>query len=168
MFRRSLFDALGGFARAFEPAEDYEILLRAARTNQSAHHSTVVAQYRRHIDNTSRKGALMLQATHRVMSSQYPFAKQDPKLKKALRTGEIYWREHYGSVTVKEIWRNLVRGDLRQVIQSAAVLVWRVRSRVLLLPWKQRDKLVRAMRRRLCAADKHLSDHPIVGPTHPK
>jgi len=67
MFRRSLVDALGGFAGAFEPAEDYEILLRAARIGQSAHHSTVVAQYRRHVENSSWKGALMLRASHRVM-----------------------------------------------------------------------------------------------------
>lgn len=155
MFRRSLFDALGGFISAFEPAEDYEILLRAARRGQSAHHSTVVAQYRRHNENTSRKGALMLRATHRVMSSQHPFVKQDLKLRKAVRTGEIYWREHYGAVTIKEIWRSLARGRLRQAAHSGAVLIWHVRSRLFLLPWKHRRLVLKAVRRRLGLAENH-------------
>src|SRR5205823_3432311 len=45
MFRRSVFEVLGGFTGYFSPAEDYELLLRAARAFPSAHHSTEVAYY---------------------------------------------------------------------------------------------------------------------------
>ena len=154
MFRRPLLDDLGGFISAFEPAEDYEILLRAARLSPSAHHSNVVAQYRRHTDNTSRKGAVMLRAIHRVMRSQYPFTRKDPSLSRALRRGENYWREHYGAVTVKEIWRNLAHGDLRHVAPSAAALIWHVRGRLVLLPWKYRGHILRAVRRCLGRTEK--------------
>ncbi len=62
MFRRSALETVGGFDTYCEPAEDYEILLRAARSLPSAHHRRVVAQYRRHETNTSREGVTMLRA----------------------------------------------------------------------------------------------------------
>lgn len=107
----------------------------------------------------------MLRATHRVMSSQYSFVKQDPKLSMALRTGEIYWREHYGAVTIKEIWRNVARGHMRRAAQSAAVLIWHVRSRLFLLPWKHRRRVLEAVRHFLGFPQKHADRCPggIVG-----
>ena len=60
MFRREVLEQLGGFKPACSPAEDYELLLRAARLFPSRHHRTVVAQYRRYAASLSRKGTLML------------------------------------------------------------------------------------------------------------
>jgi glycosyltransferase involved in cell wall biosynthesis len=158
MFRRSLFDALGGFARAFEPAEDYEILLRAARTNQSAHHSTVVAQYRRHIDNTSRKGALMLQATHRVMEAQLPMLNGNPHLMAAWRQGERYWRDRFGPTTIKQVYAHLRRGELWRAIRAAAALLWYVRGRLFVFPWIYRHEGLNYLRCRFLRRPNHERD----------
>ena len=49
MFRRSIVEQAGGFRQDCSPAEDYELLLHAARLCPSAHHRAVVAQYRRHL-----------------------------------------------------------------------------------------------------------------------
>jgi amino acid adenylation domain-containing protein len=165
MFRRSVIERVGGFKQSCSPAEDYELLLQAARLFDSAHHRTVVAYYRRHSTSLSRKGALMLRAMNRVMCSQYPFVKANPMLSRALRTGEIYWREHYGAVTIKEIWRNLTGGHLRRATQSAAVLISHVRSRLFVLPWKYREWALKAVRRRLGLAKKHDGRRPssVVG-----
>jgi glycosyltransferase involved in cell wall biosynthesis len=54
MFRRRVVASVGGFEKCCSPAEDYKILLRAARHFPSAHHRTVVACYRRHEANTSK------------------------------------------------------------------------------------------------------------------
>ena len=43
MFRRSVIERTGGFKLSCSPAEDYELLLNAARLFPSAHHQTVVA-----------------------------------------------------------------------------------------------------------------------------
>ena len=48
MFRREVVEQLGGFKPACSPAEDYDLLLRAARLFQTAHHRATVAQYRQY------------------------------------------------------------------------------------------------------------------------
>jgi glycosyltransferase involved in cell wall biosynthesis len=165
MFRRSVFDALGGFARAFEPAEDYEILLRAARTCQSAHHSTVVAQYRRHIENTSRKGALMLQATHRVMEMQLPILNGNPCLIAAWHQGERYWRDRFGPTTIKQVCTHLRRCEIRAATSAAVALLRYVRGRLFAFPWIYRQQGLDYVRRRLRKPQKpkECSASTIVG-----
>ena len=154
MFRRSVFEALGGFTTHFSPAEDYELLLRAARAFPSAHHSTVVAYYRRHTTNTSRKGVIMLQAMGRVMRSQREIARGNPRLEAAWRKGDNYWRDFFGGVTVKEIYAHLGRGELRHAARAANALLFYVRSRLMVLPWKHRARILAAVRRRFLGVDK--------------
>jgi glycosyltransferase involved in cell wall biosynthesis len=145
MFRRSVLEHVGGFNSFFSPAEDYEILLRAGRTYPSAHHSAVVAQYRRHSTNTSRKGAVMLRATHRVMLAERCLAKGNRRLEAALREGDRYWRDFYGAVTIKEIWTHLRRRDLARAVQAFAALIWYVRGRIFVIPWRFRHRVALAI-----------------------
>jgi glycosyltransferase involved in cell wall biosynthesis len=146
MFRRSVIETVGAFEGFFEPAEDYELLLRVSRSFPSAHHSNVVAQYRRHCTNVSRKGVVMLRAMSRVMRAQRPFVKGNLALETALRRGERYWREHYGAVTMKEVWALLACGRVWPAVQTSAVLLWHVRWRVVILPWKYRRQLITALK----------------------
>jgi glycosyltransferase involved in cell wall biosynthesis len=158
MFRRSLVDALRGFADAFEPAEDYEILLRAARISQSAHHSTVVAHYRRHVENTSRKGALMLRATHRVMEAQLPMLNGNPHLMAAWRQGKRYWRDRFGPTTIKQVYAHLRNGELWRAICAAAALLWYVRARLFVFPWIYRHEGLNYIRCRFLRRPNHERD----------
>jgi glycosyltransferase involved in cell wall biosynthesis len=153
MFRRSVFEALGGFTKYFSPAEDYELLLRAGRAFPSAHHSTVVAQYRRHATNTSRKGVIMLQAMRRVMRSQRELVRGNPPLEAAWRKGDNYWREFFGGVTVKEIYAHFGRGEMWHATRAVTALLLYVRSRLVVLPWKYRARLLAAVRRRFFGMD---------------
>ena len=154
MFRRSVFEALGGFTTYFSPAEDYELLLRAARAFPSAHHSTVVAYYRRHTTNTSRKGVIMLQAMRRVMRSQRELVRGNPRLETAWREGDNYWRDFFGGVTVKEIYAHLGRGEMWHAARAVNALLLHVRSRIVVLPWKYRARILAAVRRRFLGGDK--------------
>jgi glycosyltransferase involved in cell wall biosynthesis len=159
MFRRSVLTTVGGFNGYYSPAEDYEMLVRAAHKVPSAHHGAVVAQYRRHFTNTSRKGAVMLKATNRVMLSQYPFVKGSPRLKAAWRIGDHNWRDFFGAVTIKEIWASLRRGDLITVIKASGALAWYVRGRIFVIPWKYHRRATQAVRRRLKALARDLFSH---------
>ena len=154
MFRRSVLETLGGFTTYFSPAEDYELLLRAARAFPSAHHSAVVAYYRRHATNTSRKGVIMLQAMGRVMRSQREIVRGNSRLEAAWRKGDNYWRDFFGGVTVKEIYAHLTRGELRHAARAASALLFYVRSRLMMLPWKHRARILAAVRRRFLGIDK--------------
>jgi len=165
MFRRSLFDALGGFAEHLHAAEDYELLLRAARVAASAHHSTVVAQYRRHLESTSRKGALMLRATEHVMMLQLPLLNGDRRLMTAWREGRRYWREHFGIATVKQVYAHVMHGELWRAAKAFVALLWYVRGQVFVIPWKRRRWILQAIRHRLGFSQKSIDQHPssIVG-----
>ena len=114
---RSL-EQLGGFKPACSPAEDYDLLLRAARLFPSRHHRTVVAQYRRHATSLSRKGTLMLRAMNHVMRLQREEVKDDPVLLSAWRQGNAYWKDHFGAAAVKELLRCLRSGQLGGACQG--------------------------------------------------
>lgn len=147
MFRRAAFEAAGTFRPFFTPAEDYELLLSAARLFPSAHHRDVVAYYRRHHASLSRKGVTMLRATRRVMEAAGPSVIADPRLRAAYRKGKIYWREHFGVATIKEIAAYLRRGDLIHAALATGALFWFVRFRIIILPWKRRHRILNFLRR---------------------
>ena len=81
-------ERLGGFKPACSPAEDYDLLLRAARLFPSRHHRTVVAQYRRHAMSLSRKGTLMLRAMNHVMRLQREEVKERSRSVVGLASGQ--------------------------------------------------------------------------------
>jgi glycosyltransferase involved in cell wall biosynthesis len=163
LFDRSVFRKIGGFNGFFSPAEDFELLLRAARTFPSAHHSTVVAQYRRHTTNTSRRGVVMLKATNRVILAERQLVKGDCRLETALRKGDQHWRDFFGGVTIKEIYSHLGRRDLASAARATAGLVWYVRGRIFIIPWKYRRRAMAAARRRLQRLRKRLLSRPFGG-----
>jgi len=148
MFRRSTVEHAGGFRQDCSPAEDYELLLHAARLGPSAHHRAVVAQYRRHPSSISRKGAVMLGAMARVMSLQRDEVKENPKLLKACREGERYWRDYFGLETIKETYAKLAAGAPGPAARSFGALLWYVRGRLFLFPFKYGRRVVRGVRRR--------------------
>ncbi len=141
MFRRSVLEQLGGFDTSGDGGEDYELLLRSARSFPSAHHSTVVAQYRRYPSSRSQQGVRMLRAMRRIMRSQRTFVRGNAALEAACRKGEAYWRYHYGVTTIKEIIAHLCRGDLLRATKAFSGLLWYVRGRLLLVPWKERRRI---------------------------
>jgi glycosyltransferase involved in cell wall biosynthesis len=159
MFRRSVIERVDGFKSSYAPAEDYEILLHAARLFPSAHHRTVVAQYRRHDANTSRRGALMLRTMHKVMQSQLPHVNKDSRLKAAHQAGSVYWREYFGKETIREILGYLRRGAAWRGLRSFVALLWYVRGRLLLFPWKYRGAGLRAVARCFRTGRKELDSH---------
>jgi glycosyltransferase involved in cell wall biosynthesis len=154
MFRRSVIERVGGFNATYHPAEDYEFLLRAARLFPSAHHRNVVACYRRYPGSLSRRGAIMLRAMNQVMRLQRDTIKGDRRLLKACRQGELYWRDYYGVVTVKEMGACLAQGDLGQALRASGALLRYVRGRVLIWPWTERQRVMNLIKRVRHAADK--------------
>jgi len=146
MFRREVVEQLGGFKPACSPAEDYELLLRAARFFPSHHHRTVVAQYRRYSAGLSRKGTLMLPAMNRVMRLQWEQVKDDPVLLAAWRQGNAYWKDHFGAAAVKELLGCLRNEQLGGAARAGAALIRYVGFRILALPWKRRRRLWKLFR----------------------
>jgi glycosyltransferase involved in cell wall biosynthesis len=160
MFRRSVIERVGGFKPFCSPAEDYELLLHAARLFPSAHHRTVVAQYRRHTTSLSRKGALMLRAVHRVMCLQRDAVEEDPRLLKAHREGGLYWRDHFAGATIREVCAHLGRCEPWRAALAFAALLRYVRGRLFVLPWKHRQRVVTAIRHLFGIPQKRVDRRP--------
>jgi glycosyltransferase involved in cell wall biosynthesis len=162
MFRRQVLEQLGGFKPACSPAEDYELLLRAARLFPSRHHRTVVAQYRRYSAGLSRKGTLMLRAMNHVMRLQREQVKDDPVLLSAWRQGNAYWKDHFGAAAVKELLGYLRSGQLGGAARAGAALVRFVGFRILVIPWKRRRRLLSLLRQRPGVRQKAAPIHPVI------
>lgn len=142
MMRREVIAHLGGFETSCSPAEDYRLLLRAIRNFPSAHHRTVVAQYRLYPTSVSRNGAVMLAALHRVMALEWPLVEGNPALERAHHIGALCWRDHYGGVAIEELLRSVARGKLLQAGKTSIALVRYVGFRVLVIPWKYRNQVI--------------------------
>ena len=147
LFRRSVFREIGDFDPSCTPAEDYEMLLRAARTFPSAHHRTVVAQYRRHQATLSRQGTRMLSAMRLVMDKQWQMVETDPRLRKAWKKGDHYWRDHFGVAALREILVYIRRGQFWRAISAVIKLVRYGRTRVFLLPFTIGKRVIHRFRR---------------------
>ena len=78
LFRRSIFDEVGGFDAKLPVAEDYELYLRIARGWPICCHSVIVAEYRMHEANTSRDSELMLTTTLQVLKDQARYLAKTP------------------------------------------------------------------------------------------
>jgi len=163
MFRREVVEQLGGFKPSCSPAEDYELLLRAARLFPSRHHRTVVAQYRRHANTLSRKGIVMLRAMNHVMGLQREVVRDNPALMAAWRKGDAYWKIHFGAAGVKELFGYVRAGQVGQAARTGVALMRLAGFRILTLPWKRRRALLKFCRQKAGVRNKGSAIQP-VGP----
>ena len=106
LFRRSIFDEVGGFDAKLPVAEDYELYLRIARGWPICCHSVIVAEYRMHGANTSRDSELMLTTTLQVLKDQARYLDNDPGRLIAFHEGVRSWRKQYGRQLASELARS--------------------------------------------------------------
>jgi glycosyltransferase involved in cell wall biosynthesis len=109
MFRRSVFDAVGGFDPRVSPSADYDLYLRITRQFEIAPHGALVAEYRRHSANMSADPVLMLRTTLSVLRRQRRYACCSPHDRAAYKEGLLQWRRFYGEHLVERF-----RAELHQ------------------------------------------------------
>jgi glycosyltransferase involved in cell wall biosynthesis len=106
LFRRSIFNEVGGFDATLRVAEDYELYLRIARGWPICCHAAIVAEYRMHGANTSRNSELMLTTTLQVLKGQAKYLDNDPGRLIAFHEGVRSWRKQYGRQLASELARS--------------------------------------------------------------
>ena len=97
----------------------------------------------------------MLRAMHRVMEMQLPLLGRNPRLIKAWRKGQRYWRDRFGPTTIKQVYAHLRRGEIRGAISAAATLISYVRGRLFIFPWKYRHEALNYLRCRFLRRPNH-------------
>jgi glycosyltransferase involved in cell wall biosynthesis len=107
MYRRSVFDAVGGFDTSYKAAEDYDLYYRILERYPVYCHDTLVAEIRRHGANMTRDRTLMLKYNMAALRSQRKRVKADVRYKDAYKAGERLWRDWHGAPVVNQVRTHL-------------------------------------------------------------
>ncbi|HZS05717.1 MAG TPA: glycosyltransferase [Blastocatellia bacterium] len=109
VYRRSAFEAVGGFNPTVRCCEDYELYLRFVRDFPIARHPDVVAVYRQHGAGLSRNSALMLITLLKIFQAQRPYVKENPRYQEAWHEGREFARRVYGQRMIGDVQGNLTK-----------------------------------------------------------
>ncbi len=123
MYRRAVFETVGGFDTSMNAAADYDLYLRIAREFPIHCHDRVVADYRQHDTSMSRNSALMLKAVLAVLRSQRKYVKGNTQHKEAYKAGMRFWRKDYGDPLVEEVRAHVREREWKQAIRGMLVLL---------------------------------------------
>jgi hypothetical protein len=96
LYRRRLFDQIGGFDPSVSASADYDVYLKTAARFPVRLHGEVVAEYRRHGANMTRDPELIMRAEIAVLERQAPAVRDLPALRKALEAGVARSRAYHG------------------------------------------------------------------------
>jgi glycosyltransferase involved in cell wall biosynthesis len=116
MFRREVLLRLGGFRAEFEGADDQEIYLRIARAYPIHCHHEVIAEYRRHESQGSRKCAVMLKASIAVLQAQRRHFHGNRQYREAYQAGIRFRQNLYGD---QLFWQGLQAAKTRSWAQAS-------------------------------------------------
>src|SRR5215211_938268 len=171
MYRRWVFEEVGGFDGSVDAAADWDLYLRIARRFEVYHHGEVVADYRWHGANMTANPALMLRSTVSVLRAQKQHVKGNKRYEEACDKGIRLFREHNGINLAKEVRSSVRRRDPGQALRGALMLAryypqglgfvfgeGRLRRYELAEDLKARDKRLENRERKLRAANKRLKE----------
>jgi glycosyltransferase involved in cell wall biosynthesis len=152
VYRRSVFEAVGGFDTSLRSAEDYEMYLRVARRFAVCHHTEVVAQYRQHEASVTRRNSpLMLSHSVGVLRSEREHLKgRGERYQEAYEAGLRWEQGKYGDPLVGEVKAQLKEGQWVRALRGVlALLRYYPRGLALLSERRmERHRLARRLRAR--------------------
>jgi SAM-dependent methyltransferase len=133
MYRRAVFDDVGGCDGSVSACADYDHYLRVARRYPVQRHGEQVAEYRQHRANMSRDYALMLTSALTVLHRQRKFVKANEHYRRAYEIGDRYWRRYYGDPLVGEVRTYMREGKWERALRGLSVLGRYYRQGIILL-----------------------------------
>jgi amino acid adenylation domain-containing protein len=111
LFRRDVFEAVGGYNQKLWALEDIDLLLRIAQDFPIHYHQQIVSEYRIRDQNMSSKSAAMLVGAvygHRLQRS---YVEQHPEYIKAYGEGERVWIKLFGDRILYDVIGLAQQGD---------------------------------------------------------
>jgi glycosyltransferase involved in cell wall biosynthesis len=122
IYRRELFEEIGGFDPTVSASADYDLYLRAAARHPVRLHGEVVAEYRRHGANMTRDAELIMRSELAVLRRQSSLVDRDPRLREARERGLRRCRAYHGRRLVDEIRRRVDEGRREEALRATASL----------------------------------------------
>ncbi len=128
LFRTEVVREAGGFRTDLVVGEDYELLLRIARSHPVFGHDAMVAEYRRYPTSASADAVRMLEAVMEVFELERRAAREadSPEATwRALEEGERFFKLFYGTRIVRQVTRyGLLEGRFSDAARWSGAL-WR-------------------------------------------
>lgn len=123
MFRREVLLGMGGWNTRLNSAEDQELYLRLARRHRLYCHHRVIAEYRRHAQQTSRQWDVMLDMAMKVLRAEWPYVKGRAEYESAWRDGMKCRQRMYGEPLAWSLVAAARRGDWLRAARLLRVLL---------------------------------------------
>jgi glycosyltransferase involved in cell wall biosynthesis len=129
MYRRQIFEIVGGFATSLQSCEDYDMYLRIVRKHSVRRHDRIVAEYRSHDASMSMDAARMLRGVMAALAAQWRHINGDPVQIRAYLTGIRTNRKNVRLPLLSYLRRSLQTGHWLQAGHSLwklarYLLVW--------------------------------------------
>ena len=123
MYRRSVFETIGGFNPSINACEDWDHYLRVVRKFPIYCHDEVIAEYRMHGTNTIRNSARMLRSSMDVLRSQWKYVRGNEQYEQAYKVGRRVLRRYYGAQLAYKILNHMRKREWKQTVQGMLVLL---------------------------------------------
>ena len=157
VYRRAVFESVGGFDTSLSASEDYDMYLRIARNYPVHHHDEVVAEYRRrHGANMTINPALILGTSVTVHRSQRKHVRGHRQYEEAYRAGLRRRQGTHGDRLVGEVRGHLRGHEWKRALRSMLVLVLYYPQGLALLLLNERRIKRRTLARRLQRREQEL------------
>ena len=148
MYRRAVFECVGGFDPSYRSAEDYEMYLRIARRFPVCNHKKVVVEYRRYATSMTSDRARMLSYSVGALRAQRQHIKGNEQYTEAYKAGVNRRRWVQGYRLIEGIRAHIRQREWGEVFSDALVLARNYpRGLALLLVNKQHIERRRLTRR---------------------
>jgi len=123
MYRRAVFESVGGFDTSVSPSADHEMSLRIAGRFPVGCHREVVAEYRWHGTNMSGNPARMLKSSQTVRRSYRKHTKGNKKYEEAIKIGIKRSQVNYGGQLISEVRTHLQEREWKRALRGLLVLL---------------------------------------------
>jgi glycosyltransferase involved in cell wall biosynthesis len=123
IYRRTVFDSVGGFDSSVSAAADYDLYLRIARRYPVRCHEQAVVEYRQHEASMSRDHELMLRSVLAVLDSQRHYVDGNERYERALEEGVRFWHGYYGGLARHQRLVGRVRETVREKLPPDARVI---------------------------------------------
>ncbi|MGY1688894.1 glycosyltransferase [Geodermatophilus sp. SYSU D01105] len=110
LYRREVFEHVTGFDPSVDACADYDLNLRITRRFPVHCHEHVVAEYRRHGSNMSRRLPAMLAAAVSTARRQRRHVAGDRDRVAAYEAGMRFWQDYYGTPLAREVSAQFLSG----------------------------------------------------------
>jgi amino acid adenylation domain-containing protein len=111
MFRRDVFETVGGYNQELWALEDIDLLLRIAQDFPIYYHQQIVSEYRIRDQNMSSKSAAMLVGSAYSHRLQHSYVEQHPEYAEAYDEGERVWIKLFGDRILYDVIGLAQQGD---------------------------------------------------------